>query len=603
MGPMKILTRETYRMIKLNFKNLLIFELVYRLITGPIIWQAMNYGLRFALRMAGYSYLTLGNLGHFLIRPWTVLVVLGIAALGLLLMMIEVGSLITACTAASYSVRLGPLDIFLGGIENLTDSLKRKNIKLMGIVLIEMVLLNSYYLYRILTRIKPLDFLMETILLEPWVRILLIVAAILLILAAIPCTFVLQGCMIGQKSFADSLNLSRDLLRGRRVKTVCSLVGYQLAVILGLMVCYALCVVFACVLVLLFVDKRLEFVFLMETAVRIEIVLLLLGSAVSGVVFSAASTVQYCQGANRIHHEPGWDFNHSTGKVRGRRNIVVGLGIIGIASGLCLFDTAYNGNAVTKAMTMETEITAHRGSSKTAPENTIEAVYAAVEEMADWVEIDVQETADGQVVLSHDASLKRTAGVNWKVSELTYEELGMLDVGSWFSKEYAGVRIPSLDQVMDYAKGRIDLNIELKSRNGQSQLPEKVLALVNEYEMQEQCVITSTNIEDLRRIKELQPEIKTGLILSAAYGDYYSNDAMDFISIRSGFVTEHVVERSHEAGKAVHVWTVNSREELERLKLLGVDNVITDRPVFAREILYRDDVAENILEYLRLLLR
>lgn len=603
MGPIKTLTKETYQIIKLNFKNLLIFEIIYRLVTGPVYLQIMNYGLRFALRMAGYSYLTMGNLRHFLVKPWTIFVIVGVVVLGLLLMMIEVSSLITAYSGAAYSLRLGPMDILQGGIWNLVESVKKKNLKLSGIVLIEMLLINSYYLYRILTHVKPLDFMMKAMLGEPWIRIFLIVAMVFVILIAIPTTFVLHGCMIEQKSFSDSLNRSRDLLCGNRRKTVLSLVTYQVLVFLGIVFCYMLGVVFACILVLVFVDKRLEFAFLVEATAKIEWILLFLGGIVSVIVYFAAAAVQYYQYSKQVNHEPRWDFNCSPGRAINSKNGLIALGIVGMASCFCLFDTAYNGNAITKALAVETKITAHRGSSKTAPENTMEALAAAVEEMADLAEIDVQETSDGRVVLFHDSSLKRIAGVNKKIGDFTYEELLSFDVGSWFSKDYKGVRIPTLDQVMDYAKGKIDLNIEIKNLGNTSDIPDKVLALINEYEMQEQCVVTSTNLNYLKRIKELQPEIKTGYILSAAYGDYYSNEAIDFISIRSNFVTEYVVEKSHEAGKMVHVWTVNKKEELERLRRLGVDNIITDDPVLAREILYREDVAESLLEYLSLLLR
>ncbi len=600
---MKTLTKETYQMIKLNLKNLLIFEVVYRLIVGSVFLQAVNYGLRFALRMAGYSYLTLGNLGHFLIKPWTILVILGITLFGLLLIMIEAGGLISAYSSAAYSLRLGPVDIFMEGIGNLADEIKKKNFKLFGVIFIDVVLINSYYLYRILSHVKPLDFMMKTMLGEGWVRVILVIAAILFILIAIPSTFAPQGCMVEQKSFRDSMNLSRDLLSGRRKMAVPQLVLYQALLALFMIGCYLLCMVFAGCFVVVFVDKKLEFAFLMEAGAKIEWVLLFIASMLASVVYYAAVTVRYYQFHNRVRKEPRWDFNYGQGRALSRKNGLLVVAVLGIASGVCLFDTAYNGNIFTKAVVVETEVTAHRGSSKTAPENTLEALEAAVEELADRVEIDVQETADGLVVLSHDTTLKRTAGVNRKISDFTYEELLELDVGSWFSEEYEGTRIPTLEAVMDYAKGKIDLNIEIKNLGNQSGLPEKVLELVNAHEMQEQCVITSTNLNYLQRIKQLQPEIKTGYILSAAYGDYYSNESVDFISIRSSFVTENMMEKCHEAGKTVHAWTVNSKNEIERMRVLGVDNVITDYPVLAREILYRENVTENLLEYLRLLLK
>lgn len=600
---MKTLTKETYQIIKLNLKNLLIFEVVYRLITGSVFLQTINYGLRFSLRMAGYSYLTLGNLGHFLIKPWTILVILGITVLGLLLIMIEVGGLTAAYSCAAYSLRLGPVDIFMEGVESLFDEVKKKNVKLFGLVFIEIFLINSYYLYRILSHVKPLDFMMKTMMGEGWVKVVLFVALVLFILAAVPSTFVLQGCLIEKKSFRDSFRLSRDLLRGKRKWAVPQLVLYQVLLVLGLIACYLLCMVFTGVFVIVFVDKKLEFAFLMEAGAKIEWVLLFIASIVSSVVYFASVTVRYYQYHNRARHEERWDFNYGQGRAVSRKNGLVVVAVLGLASGLCLFETAYNGNVFTKAVVVETEITAHRGSSKTAPENTMEALAAAVEELADRVEIDVQETKDGQIVLLHDSTLKRTTGVNKQVADLTYEELLELDAGSWFSKDFVGTKIPTLEEVMNYAKGKIDLNIEIKNLGNGSGLPEMVLELVNSHEMQDQCVITSTNLNYLKRIKEVQPEIRTGYILSAAYGNYYTNEYIDFISIRSNFVTEKMIEKSHEAGKTVHAWTVNNKDELERLRMLGVDNVITDYPVLAREILYREDVTESLLEYLRLLLK
>ena len=110
-------------------------------------------------------------------------------------------------------------------------------------------------------------------------------------------------------------------------------------------------------------------------------------------------------------------------------------------------------------------------------------------------------------------------------------------------------------------------------------------------------------VEATRIAKEMAPELRTGYILAAAYGTYYDNEYIDFISIRSSFVGRKLVEAAHEKGKAVHVWTVNSKTEIEQMKLLGVDNIITDYPVRAREILYREETTETLMEYLKMMLR
>lgn len=238
-----------------------------------------------------------------------------------------------------------------------------------------------------------------------------------------------------------------------------------------------------------------------------------------------------------------------------------------------------------------------------APENTLAAVEAAIEEMADYVELDVQMTKDGVMVLSHDATLKRVAGVNRTIASLTWEELQDLDVGSWFSPEFAGERIPRLEEILEFCRGKINLNIEIKNVGKDSPMPEEVARMIRERGMETQCVVTSTSLGYLERIKLLVPEIRTGYILSAAYGDFYFNEKADFISIRASFVNRQVVERAHEKGMGVHAWTVNAKSEMERMRVMGVDNLITDYPVLAREIVYREEATETLLEYLQMVLR
>lgn len=156
---------------------------------------------------------------------------------------------------------------------------------------------------------------------------------------------------------------------------------------------------------------------------------------------------------------------------------------------------------------------------------------------------------------------------------------------------------------MEYCKGRISINIEIKDLGTGSTLPDKVVELIQKHQMKAQCVVTSVRFSYLSRIKELDSEIRTGYIISAAYGDYYSSDVIDFISLRSSFVSERLVEAAHERGKTVHAWTVNSKSEIERMKMLGVDNIITDYPVLVREIVYRQAATESLLEYLRLVFK
>ena len=601
---MKKQIKEIYQMIRGNLRSLLLFEFFFRFIAGTLLVQVGTRGLKFCLDRAGYSYLTLANAWKFFLHPWTMLFILVMAVLALFLNMIEIGGLVTAFSGAAYFCHPTLWEIFSGAFEKVRDELRHKNYRLFGMGMISTFTVNLFYLYRIFSRIKPVNFVIKELLDQPLAVSVLLLVFLLFLTLLFPAFFVFHGCMIGQKSYWDSRFESMELLKGRWAQIIGMVALLEAWLIILFLAVYYLSVFLMAVVTVLFVKEDLGLAFLMETTDRAEWFLVILASIFASMVCWAFVTREYYQVIGRRKGRmEGWEFATAGRNIQfSKRTGLALLGLFLAMSGFFLFDAAYNGNFISKSVAVQTRITAHRGSSSGAPENTMAALEKAVEEMADRAEIDVQETADGVIVLCHDTSLKRVAGVNKKVSDLTLEQIKKLDVGSWFSSEYQGEQIPTLEEVMEYAKGKIDLNIEIKNLGNSSGLPEKVIELVEKHEMQEQCVITSTNRFYLKRVKAVNPEIRTGYIISAAYGNFYSDEFIDLISIRSSFVTERMIESAHEAGKAVHAWTVNGKVEMERLKQLGVDDMITDRPVLAREILYGEEAKANLLEYLRLVL-
>ena len=601
---MKKQIKEIYQMIRGNLRSLLLFEFFFRFIAGTLLVQVGTRGLKFCLDRAGYSYLTLANAWKFFLHPWTMLFILVMAVLALFLNMIEIGGLVTAFSGAAYFCHPTLWEIFSGAFEKVRDELRHKNYRLFGMGMISTFTVNLFYLYRIFSRIKPVNFVIKELLDQPLAVSVLLLVFLLFLTLLFPAFFVFHGCMIGQKSYWHSRFESMELLKGRWAQIIGMVALLEAWLIILFLAVYYLSVFLMAVVTVLFVKEDLGLAFLMETTDRAEWFLVILASMFASMVCWAFVTREYYQVIGRRKGRmEGWEFATAGRNVQfSKRTGLALLGLFLAMSGFFLFDAAYNGNFISKSVAVQTRITAHRGSSSGAPENTMAALEKAVEEMADRAEIDVQETADGVIVLCHDTSLKRVAGINKKVSDLTLEQIKKLDVGSWFSSEYQGEQIPTLEEVMEYAKGKIDLNIEIKNLGNSSGLPEKVIELVEKHEMQEQCVITSTNRFYLKRVKAVNPEIRTGYIISAAYGNFYSDDFIDLISIRSSFVTERMIESAHEAGKAVHAWTVNGKVEMERLKQLGVDDMITDRPVLAREILYGEEAKANLLEYLRLVL-
>jgi glycerophosphoryl diester phosphodiesterase len=599
---MSTLTKDTIRILKYNRKNAFLFSLAFRLVTTTLYLFVLDRGLMIALKLAGYSYLTVANIGGFLLRPWTIIIMAVLVFFGMLILILETGCFLTLFQGIYYTRKLKPWEILAGGIIKLRDEFLKRNWRLGLLVLANYTLTNLYLIYRFFTHIKPLDFVMSEVLSQPLGKAILILIFILILAAVVPGLYVFHACMVEQKNFKEGYLRSWWLLRHRIPKVLFLLTIYYGAFAVLLKLVYSFCVLITAVAVTLFTDNRLALAILPAACGRIDLVLLFFSSMLLAMGNYGALSVQYFQFSSRALKRTG-NISDSGTRLVNKKTALSAISVAVIFSLVTLFHVVYNGSAIAGGILGSVQITAHRGSSKEAPENTMAAIKQAVNDLADFVEIDVQETADGVVVLGHDSSLRRVAGVNRTIGSYSLEELKGLDVGTWFSSDFKGEEIPTLEEVMEYCKGKINLNIEIKSAGDDSLLPEKVALLIDKYQMNEQCVVTSTRFVYLSRIKKLNEKIRTGYIVSAAYGNYYSSDDIDLISLQSSFVTERLVEAAHLKGKAVHAWTVNSKSEMERMKMLSVDNIITDYPVLAREIIYREEAAENLLEYLRLVLK
>lgn len=221
-------------------------------------------------------------------------------------------------------------------------------------------------------------------------------------------------------------------------------------------------------------------------------------------------------------------------------------------------------------------VVAHRGGAKVAPENTLAALEQAIRDGSPIAEIDVQQLADGTLIVMHDSNFKRTAGEDICVWDADADVLGDLEVGSFFSDAYRGEQIPTLEEMLVCAKGRICLMIELKYTGQEEQLEERVLALLQKYDMVDECIIGSMNKGILQKVKELDPDVNTVLIAHHLEEEDYDLDYADSYSIEGKNLDAEMVDRIHYTGKSVYGWTANSSVSMSRIVNSGADGVVTD---------------------------
>jgi glycerophosphoryl diester phosphodiesterase len=231
-----------------------------------------------------------------------------------------------------------------------------------------------------------------------------------------------------------------------------------------------------------------------------------------------------------------------------------------------------------------TLVVAHRGAAGKAPENTLAAFDQAIKDKADWIEFDVQENAEGTIVVMHDSDFMKLAGNPVKTWETTADTLKDVDIGSWFDPAFSSERAPTLKQVLELSRGRVKAVIELKYYGHDEQLEQRVIDIIEQTGMVDEIAIMSLKYEGIQKVRALRPQWNVGLLSATALGDLSRLDT-DFLAVAMGMASPGFIERAHQAGRKVFVWTVNDRISMSRMISLGVDGIITDEPELARQVL------------------
>ncbi|MFC1541533.1 glycerophosphodiester phosphodiesterase [Candidatus Latescibacterota bacterium] len=252
-----------------------------------------------------------------------------------------------------------------------------------------------------------------------------------------------------------------------------------------------------------------------------------------------------------------------------------------------------------KRKKLPVEIIAHRGASLIAPENTLSSIIHAWELNADGVEIDIHLTQDGRIVLIHDATTKRTTGINLTVKESTSTELRNLDAGILKSREYIGEKIPFLEEVINFIPSGRTLFIEIKCGSEIFPALEKIIYTSGNFS---QLSIIGFEPTIVSEAKKRFPEIPAYLLCDVNWDDRTGNmlphDAnlvdsaiamnIEGLSVHNAGMTTDFAEHVISSGLKLYTWTINNIDEAKRLLSFGVHGIVTDRPEWIRKQLVKN---------------
>jgi glycerophosphoryl diester phosphodiesterase len=227
---------------------------------------------------------------------------------------------------------------------------------------------------------------------------------------------------------------------------------------------------------------------------------------------------------------------------------------------------------------------AHRGASGHFPENTLPAFEAAIAAGAAMCELDPQRTRDGAIVVIHDSTVDRTTDGRGKVAAMTLAQLRGLDAGSWRDSSFAGTRIPTLAEALDFAHGCCGLNLELKAPGLEAEL----CHIVHDRQMDGRVLVSSFDWKAVANVRRVAPHLRAGLLANrgaARMIDAAVNLGAAAINPEVSMITERLCTEAHQRNLTVYAWTVDDASEMRRLIELGVDGIMTNYPERLRAIL------------------
>lgn len=585
---MKNFVKTAWRILWYNKFALLLYEISYRIASTVLVVIFARFAIDFTLEQQKISYITAENFGKVVTDPWTIFMAVIGAFLLVFLVLLEITALFSCFEHSYRQEKMSMPHLWRDSFVWSRRMLRRHPFWWFSCILLAAPFLCIHLVIREASYVKLITFTMNHIYkMIPHKEILFVFLALLL-LVSFGVSFLLPVGFFERGSIREVLKKTNRMVKYRWKRIMLGMVVTQILILVLSAVIYILSaagvVLYAMATkqpgnlvsaVVVYGDWLKTGIGILIGSIALVLILLFLF-----VLYS----IEFPQIGRhrRIATVPKSRFRQM---MRSRYMIWSITALILLVESGYLVYAASAGAIIPEGFEQEVQITAHRGGARMAPENTLSALEYSIESLSDYAEIDVQETKDGELVLLHDTSLRRTTGLKANIWDLTLAEVKQLDAGIKFHKSFRGEEIPTLEEAIESVRGKLKLNIEVKYNGHNKNIIKKVVKVIEDCNFVQDCVLTSMNYSFLEEAKNLNPDIRTGYILRMTYGDVTRMEASDFFSIKSTYVNPAFVRRAHTAGKQVHAWTVNYQGDIKRMIDCNVDNIITDDPELVRKVL------------------
>ncbi|MDM5153385.1 glycerophosphodiester phosphodiesterase [Bacillus sp. DX1.1] len=572
--------RHSFQTVRFAFGNVLAFQLVYKLLAAIVFIPLFGMIFNKLLYLGGYAHATNEELLAFLKTPYGIAAILVLSILALFLIFTEFAVLIMISYFAHkrQKVRLRP--ILYKTVTYLPSFFTYCLPGFILYVVVLLPLLSIGYKSALIPEIQIPNFITGELFKTTIGQVGYYTFFAVVTYLNLRWIFVLPIIVLEGKTFRVAARKSAILVKESFFKVVLFLIGFFISI--GIVFLFFTGIYLLLLWALYYVtNPEGTFALLAESTLSVFLTSTL-------YVFSFIVTPFYIMALTRLYLqkvpieevllEEGLDYSKTKAdkcffKKHRLKFIGVYIGSVLVAGMVVAFIVAFITNTYKEPVIM-----AHRGYISKGVENTKEAVQGAIDAKADYAEIDVLQTKDGELAVIHDLKLKRLANADVHVSDLTMDELRQLTLNQ---DGFSG-GISTLDEIIKLAKGKIKLNIEVKLHGNEKDFVKKVLKIIEKNEFEKQCVIQTLHYPLIKEFKRANPDIKVGYVLYASVANLKYVQA-DFYVAEEYMLNKRLVNSARKLNKPIYVWTVNDMENLKKYYKLNVDGIITDYPEDARE--------------------
>lgn len=533
----------------------------------------------------GTIYLSTDNLMKILLNPISVILILVSIIILAFYIFFEFTSIIICFDESNKYNKIGLFKLFKISLEKSKKIFYPKNFLLIIFVLLMIPLTNIILTSSFIGKLKIPEYILDVIISNNILNRIYIVAILVLYVLVIRWIFSIHEITLKTENFKNARKNSTNLTKHKTIKIFIYSIGLFLVLAAIGVLIYYLGIIIIGLWTKYISDanyNNIKEIFI-GRAIGFRDFTLFISTIVSFIIgigfistlyyeYTGTSTIQY----SKVIHKRRMSISFF--------KIIFIIVVIYIES---ISFSTHSNNIYNLEFFYNTTAISHRIGGLFAPENTISAFEEAFLSKAEYAELDVQQTKDGELIIIHDSNFKRTTGVDKNIWDVNYNEVKKYDAGKYYNYSFKGQKIPTLEEVIKYSKDKIKLLIEIKVHGHEKyDIEQQVIDLVKKYNIENQCIIASMNKKVLQNVKQIDPNIVTCYLTAVAYGDFYNWNYVDIYGIESTFVNQKIVDKIHSKNKKIFVWTINDEKLMKKMIELGVDSIITDNPFLVEYSVY-----------------